>query len=65
MNLADAHYRVHPCRNDRFLRAHQPLRDLYPEVDFTKFNFTRHMMQRLEAISPERFVRLRAAVQSA
>jgi len=65
MNLANSHYRVHPRRNDRFLSAEAPLRALYPEVDFTEFNFTRHMMQRLETISPERFARLRAAVQRA
>ena len=65
MNLSNSHYRVHPRRNDRFLRSEQPLRDLYPEVDFTEFHFTRHMMQRLGAISPERFARLRGAVQDA
>ena len=63
MNLTNSHYRVHPRRNDRFLLAEHALRDLFPEVDFTEFNFTRHMMQRLGAISPERFARLRAAVQ--
>jgi len=65
MNLTNSHYRVHPRRNDRFLSAEAPLRELYPEVDFTEFNFTRHMMQRLATISPERFKRLRAAVQRA
>lgn len=65
MNLSNRFYRVHPRRNDRFLQAAPPLRDLYPDVDFTEFHFTRHLVQRLAAISPTRFARLRAGVQEA
>ena len=65
MNLSNRFYRVHPRRNDRFLEAGAPLRDLYPDVDFTEFDFTRHLMRRLAAISPARFARLRAGVQEA
>src|SRR6056297_2682323 len=42
MNLSNPFYRVHPRRNDRFVAAETPLRDLFPEVDFTEFHFTRH-----------------------
>ncbi|MBE0453031.1 DUF6473 family protein [Roseovarius autotrophicus] len=65
MNLTNPFYAVHPRRNDRFLRAAPPLARLYPEVDFTEFHFTRHMMHHLLALSPERFAHMRAAVQKA
>lgn len=63
MNLSNPFYAVHPRRNDRFLRAEEPLQRLYPEVDFTEFHFTRHLMQRLAGLSPERFATFRAAMQ--
>ena len=65
MNLGNPFYRVHPRRNDRFLAAQPALHDLYPEVDFTEFHFTRHLMHRLAAISPARFARLRDGMQKA
>lgn len=65
MNLSNPFYRVHPRRNDRFLRASPALERLYPEVDFTEFHFTRHLMCRLAALSPDRFAQLRVAVQAA
>jgi hypothetical protein len=63
INLCNPFYRVHPRRNDRFLEASPRLRRLYPEVDFTEFHFTRHMMQRLADISPDRFAVLREGLQ--
>ncbi|GAW36826.1 hypothetical protein RA2_03901 [Roseovarius sp. A-2] len=63
MNLSNPYYDVHPRRNDRFLRARTRLRRLYPEVDFTEFNFTRHMMWRLASLAPERFALLRNSLQ--
>lgn len=63
MNLTNPFYRVHPRRNDRFLQATDRMRRLYPEVDFTEFHFTRHMMARLNQIAPERFAVLREALQ--
>lgn len=54
-NLSNRFYAVHPRRNDRFLRALAPLAQLYPEVDFTNFNFTRHLLRTLQAVSPTRF----------
>lgn len=55
VNMSNMYYRVHPRRNDRFLQATDSLHALFPEVDFTEFNFTRHMLGRLQEISPERF----------
>ncbi|KJS41356.1 DUF6473 family protein [Roseovarius sp. BRH_c41] len=63
MNLSNPFYKVHPRRNDRFLEATPRLRRLYPEVDFTEFHFTRHMMRRLEDISTDRFAVLREGLQ--
>lgn len=57
-NLSNRHYAVHPRRNDRFVRAHAPLRALYPEVDFTNFHFTRHLLRTLHDVSPTRFATL-------
>ncbi|WP_322890555.1 MULTISPECIES: DUF6473 family protein [unclassified Yoonia] len=54
-NLSNRFYSVHPRRNDRFLRASTVLQAIYPEVDFTEFSFTRHLLGRLFDISPERF----------
>lgn len=54
-NLSNRFYTVHPRRNDRFIAATPELRALYREVDFTEFNFTRHMLTTLEQVSKERF----------
>ncbi len=48
-------YAVHPRRNDRFLRASDVLQAIYRGVDFTDFNFTRHMLRSLHEAGPERF----------
>lgn len=58
VNLSNRFYTVHPRRNDRFLKAHPALRRLYPEVDFTDFAFTRHMIRSLAAYGPQRFAEL-------
>lgn len=54
-NMSNRFYTVHPRRNDRFVRAAQPLKALFPEVDFTEFHFTRHMLLRLRSESADRF----------
>ncbi|MEM9872816.1 MAG: DUF6473 family protein [Pseudomonadota bacterium] len=54
-NMSNRFYKVHPRRNDRFIEASPLLRTIYREVDFTEFNFTNHMLQRLYLISPDRF----------
>lgn len=55
VNLGNPLYRVHPWRNDRFLEASPQLRQLYPEVDFMEFAFTRHMIRSLARHGPRRF----------
>ncbi len=54
-NLSNRYYSVHPRRNDRFIAASPLLKALYREVDFTDFNFTRHMLLSLRAASRDRF----------
>ena len=50
-NMSNRYYQVHPRRNDRFLRASERLTQLFPEVDFTEFHFTRHMLGHLAEVS--------------
>ena len=54
-NLTNRFYSVHARRNDRFLHATPLLRKIYRDVDFTEFNFTRHMLRTLQAVSVDRF----------
>ena len=54
-NLSNRYYTVHPRRNDRFVAATPLLKALYRDVDFTEFNFTRHMLTTLEGQSKDRF----------
>ncbi len=54
-NLTNRFYTVHARRNDRFLHASSLLRNIYREVDFTEFSFTRHMLSTLHAVSVDRF----------
>jgi hypothetical protein len=54
-NLTNRFYTVHPRRNDRFLRASADLLAMYPEVDFTEFHFTRHLLRTLRSVSANRF----------
>ncbi|MDR5653142.1 DUF6473 family protein [Ruixingdingia sedimenti] len=54
-NLTNRYYAVHPRRNDRFLRATPQLQRLFPDVDFTEFTFTRHLLGALARRGPERF----------
>jgi hypothetical protein len=54
-NMSNRLYMVHPRQNDRFVAARPALCALYPEVDFTEFNFTRHMLTTLREVSESRF----------
>ncbi|WP_338549124.1 DUF6473 family protein [Roseovarius phycicola] len=64
VNMSNQFYKVHPRRNDRFLKAEDPLKILFPEVDFTEFNFTRHLLEHLQHVSAERFVQVHAELAS-
>ncbi|MCA0940484.1 DUF6473 family protein [Salipiger pacificus] len=64
-NMSNRFYGVHPRRNDRFLRASDRLQQLFPEVDFTEFHFTLHMLGRLREISEARFAEVTAELRLA
>lgn len=64
-NISNRFYTVHPRRNDRFLQASRMLTDLYRDVDFSDFSFTRHMLVTLRRKCPDRFQRLQAEISSA
>lgn len=64
-NVTNRLYAVHPRRNDRFVRASPLLETLYREVDFTEFNFTRHLLVALQERSPEKFAMVVAELQAA
>jgi len=54
-NMSNRYYSVHPRRNDRFLSATNLLVTNYPNVDFTEYHFTGHLLSALKTKSPERF----------
>ncbi|MEX5728435.1 hypothetical protein Ga0609869_001788 [Rhodovulum iodosum] len=54
-NMSNRFYSVHPRRNDRFVRASPLLAAIYPEVDFTEFHFTGHLLTVLRRHCPDRF----------
>lgn len=64
-NMSNRFYSVHPRRNDRFLTPSEVLTQVYPEVDFSEFHFTRHMLKSLHAASPQRFETVQAELQEA
>ncbi len=64
-NRSNRFYKVHPRRNDRFVKAEPALQALFEDVDFTEFSFTRHMLMHLRALSPERFETLRRGLAEA
>ncbi|SMX30861.1 DUF6473 family protein [Actibacterium lipolyticum] len=64
-NMSNRLYAVHPRRNDRFLRASPTMKTLYREVDFTEFNFTRHMLTTLKRLAPDKFGVVEAELKSA
>lgn len=64
-NMSNRFYAVHPRRNDRFLRASTLLKTIYREVDFTDFNFTRHLLQTLYSTSDEKFMMVRQELKDA
>ncbi|MEM6941720.1 MAG: DUF6473 family protein [Pseudomonadota bacterium] len=64
-NMSNRFYSVHPRRNDRFLTAGAIMQTIYREVDFSQFNFTKHMLSHLHMLSPERFETVRQELQNA
>ncbi|MFQ6553503.1 DUF6473 family protein [Aestuariibius insulae] len=65
LNLSNRLYRVHRRRNDRFIGASGQLRDLFEDVDFSQFTFTRHMLGAVWEAAPDQFDVLRTEMQTA
>lgn len=64
-NMSNRFYTVHPRRNDRFLKASKVMQQIFCDVDFTEFSFTRHMLAGLQRFAPERFAMVKEELQSA
>ena len=64
-NLSNRFYRVHPRRNDRFLKPSALLSAIYRDVDFTEFHFIKHMLETLQRVSPDRFATVQDELQQA
>jgi hypothetical protein len=64
-NMSNRLYSVHPRRNDRFLKASPALRGFYPQVDFTEYNFTRHLLSALESHDTAAFAAVREELREA
>ncbi len=64
-NMSNRFYAVHPRRNDRFLRASNLLKTIYREIDFTDFNFTRHLLSALQEASADKFAMVEAELREA
>lgn len=46
-NMSNRFYSVHPRRNDRFVSASALLQRAFPDIDFTEFHFTGHLLTAL------------------
>lgn len=64
-NMSNRFYRVHPRRNDRFIGASELMKQIFREIDFTEFHFTRHMLGTLSARAPDRYAMLREELRQA
>ena len=64
-NMSNRFYTVHRRRNDRFLKRSVAMDNLYPDVDFSEFSFTRHMLLTLRGLSDEKFDVVKAELASA
>lgn len=64
-NMSNRFYTVHGLRNDRFITASGALKALYPDLDFTEFTFTRHLLSALQTIDATAFAVVQREVQTA
>lgn len=65
LNLSNRMYAVHPRRNDRFVGPSQTLQNLFEDVDFAEFNFTKHLLTHLRDHCEERFGIVREELERA
>jgi len=65
LNMSNRFFTVDPRHNERFVRASKRFKEIYPDVDFTKFRSTEHMLGEIARTGPERTHLVRQEVQSA
>ena len=63
-NMSNPYYKVHPRRNDRFIKALPALVDIFPEVDFTDFHYTKHLLHHLNLMDCDRFQLISTALRT-
>lgn len=64
-NMSNRFYRVHPRRNDRFVTASALMRSVFHDIDFSEFNFTRHMLTDVSGQASQRFSFVREELRNA
>ncbi|SHG81287.1 DUF6473 family protein [Cognatishimia maritima] len=64
-NMSNRFYSVHPRRNDRFVKASDLMQSVFHDIDFSEFNFTRHMLQELSVRAEDRFAFVREELRNA
>ena len=64
-NMSNRFYTVDPRNNERFLRAARRLKEIYPEIDFTKFELTNQMLTELAEVGADRLHLVRHELQCA
>ena len=55
LNQTNHYFKVRPRRNDRFVAPREPLKRMFPEIDFAEFHFTKAMLKALHSCSDKRF----------
>lgn len=64
-NNSNRLYKVHPRRNDRFVKPSKLMQQMFRELDFTEFHFTRHLLQAVRKLAPDRYGFLREELRQA
>ena len=64
-NNSNRLYKVHPRRNDRFVKPSKLMQHMFRELDFTEFHFTRHLLQAVRKRTPDRYGFLREELRQA
>lgn len=65
VNMSNRFYTVNPRHNERFMRASKRFKEIYPEVDFSEFEQTSHMLTGLARQGADRLHLVRQELQCA
>lgn len=64
-NMSNRFYTVDPRNNERFLRASKRFKEIYPEIDFSEFELTGHLLTGLARAGSDRLPLVRQELQCA